>query len=275
MLRTTLLTAAAATALLAAPAALAQTTPQTTPQTMPPAATTSAAADDVIDVLRAQGQFTTLLSALDRAQLTETLATRPAITLFAPTDAAFAALPEDERARLLDPANAQELRNRLLYHVIVADVTGAQIEGARGAVPTAGGAQVLIDGTGDAIKVDAATVVRADLDASNGGVYVIDRVLNPTASLAAEGDTDALMAVPPSDVDTSMAPPAVAATTTASVAIPPGAVTRPGRPGETAPNGAAVTTVITVASPPVRNPTDGQIDDFEDPGNPVRTPIPN
>jgi uncharacterized surface protein with fasciclin (FAS1) repeats len=268
MLRIKLLTAAA-TALLAAPAALAQTAPQTPPQSPP--VTTPALANNVIDVLRAQGQFSTLLSALDTAQLTETLATRPAVTVFAPTDAAFAALSEAERTRLLNPANAQELRNRLLYHVIVADVTGAQIEGARGAVPTAGGGQVLIDGTGDAIMVDAATVVRADIDASNGGVYVIDRVLNPTASLAAQGDTDALMAVPPTDADT-MAPPA---TTTVSTPVPSGAITRPARPGETAPNGAAVTTVITLASPPVRNPTDGQIDDFEDPGNPAKTPIPN
>lgn len=259
MLRITILTAAAVTAMAAAPVAIAQTTTRT-----PPAAT-PAAANNVIEVLRAQGQFSTLLTALERAQLTETLATRPAITLFAPTDAAFAALPAAERTRLLDPANAQELRNLLLYHVIVADVTGAQIEGARGAVPTAGGGQVLIDGTGDAIMVDQATVVRADVDAPNGSVYIIDRVLNPTASLAAQGDTDVLMAVPPA----SMAPPV------ASTAIPAGAVTRPARPGETGPNGQQATTVIIVASSPVRNPTDGQIDDFEDPGNPARTPIPN
>jgi uncharacterized surface protein with fasciclin (FAS1) repeats len=259
MLRITLLTAAAVTAMAAAPAVLAQTTTQTPPGTTP------AAANNVIDVLREQGQFSTLLSALDRAQLTETLATRPAITLFAPTDAAFAALPEAERTRLLDPVNAQELRNLLLYHVIVSDMTAAQITGARGAIPTAGGAQVLIDGTGNAIMVDQATVVQADVDASNGGVYIIDRVLNPTASLAAEGDTDVLMAVP----SASMAPPV------ASAAAPAGAVTRPAQPGETTPTGQQATTVVIVASSPVRNPTDGQIDDFEDPGNPAPTPIPN
>ena len=112
MLRIKLLTAAAATALLVAPSAMAQTAPAAPAQA--PAARTPAAAGTVIDVLKAQGQFTTLLSALDQAQLTETLASRPAITIFAPTDAAFAALPDAERTRLLDPANAQELRNLML-----------------------------------------------------------------------------------------------------------------------------------------------------------------
>jgi uncharacterized surface protein with fasciclin (FAS1) repeats len=194
MLRAKLLTAAAA-ALLAAPA-FAQEAPQTpapataaAPTQAAPAAT-PAQANNVIDVLRAQGDFTTLLSALDQAQLTETLRTRPAISIFAPTDAAFAALPEAERTRLLDPANVQELRSLLLYHVIVADVSAGQINGTRGGVETAGRTQVLLDGTGDAIKVDDATVTRADIDASNGAVFAIDKVLNPAQSRAAMGDEE-------------------------------------------------------------------------------------
>src|SRR5215217_7341143 len=168
MLRTKLLTAVAATALLAAPAAFAQTAPQS-PEASPapaaapaaPAAQAPAAAEtpaqvnNVIDVLTAQGNFTTLLAALDQAQLTETLKTRPAISIFAPTDEAFAALPEADRTRLMDPANAQELRTLLLYHVIVADVSSSQIQGARGGVETANRTQVLLDGTGEALKVDA------------------------------------------------------------------------------------------------------------------------
>ena len=145
MLRFKLITAAATTALLVAPAALAQTAPaQTAPAQTAPAQTapaqTPAAAENVIEVLKMHGRFTTLLQALDQAQLTETLATRPRITLFAPTDEVFAALPEAERARLLDPANVQELRNLMLYHVLVADLTPDQIMGARGPIATAGGA---------------------------------------------------------------------------------------------------------------------------------------
>jgi uncharacterized surface protein with fasciclin (FAS1) repeats len=188
MLRTTLLTAAVA-ALLAAPTAMAQTAPE---QAAPAAETaqTPAAAGTVIDVLRAQGNFTTLLQAFDQAQLTETLATRPAITIFAPTDEAFAALPEAERARLLDPANAQELRNLMLYHVLVTELTTDQIQGARGPIATAGGVEITIDGTGEAIAVDTATVTQAEIDATNGGVFVIDKVLNPNAA-SAEADAGA------------------------------------------------------------------------------------
>ena len=100
-----------------APTAEAAATTTTTAE-----ATTPVAGETVVDKLKASGQFTTLLAALDAAQLTDTLASRPAISIFAPTDAAFAAVPEAERTRLMDPANAAELRQLLLYHLIVADV---------------------------------------------------------------------------------------------------------------------------------------------------------
>lgn len=220
MLRTRLLTATAAVALFAAGGVFAQTAPIPAPhggaetstgQTVqspaaPPAATdgaapaettvttvapeTAAVQNSVVDVLRAQGQFTTLLAALDSAQLTETLGTQPAISIFAPTDAAFAALPEADRTRLMDPANVNELRQLLLYHVVVADVNSSQIEGAKGGVQTAANTEVQLDGTGDAIKVDNATVTTADIDAGNGAVFIIDRVLNPAESQVASGDAE-------------------------------------------------------------------------------------
>lgn len=198
MLRTTLLTATAA-ALLTAPAALAQTAPETAPATpaaQAPAAQTPAATENVIEMLKMHGRFTTLLQAFDQAQLTETLATRDRITIFAPTDEVFAALPEAERTRLLDPANAQELRNLMLYHVLVADLRPDQIRGARGPIATAGGLEVNIDGTGEAITIDNATVTDPAIDASNGGIYVIDRLLDPNA--AAQGDSNAAEDTAPS-----------------------------------------------------------------------------
>ncbi|MDZ4111360.1 MAG: fasciclin domain-containing protein [Brevundimonas sp.] len=242
MLRTSLLAAAAAT-LLAAPPAIAQTADQTAAPAAQAAASaqTPAAAENVIEVLKMHGRFTTLLQALDQAQLTETLATRPAITLFAPTDEAFAALPEAERTRLLDPANAQELRNLLLYHVLVTDLTTSQISGARGPISTAGGVEVTIDGTGDAITVADATVTEAEIDAANGGIFVLDKVLSPDA--AAQGDAEVEAAATP-------------APTT----------------GVNAPNGEPAAAVTTTASPPVQNPTDGQVDQVEDPANPAPTP---
>lgn len=272
MLRAKLLAATAVVSLMAAPAfaqdmtAPATTTtpaPATMPQTDPampampqtPAptaeaaatttttaeATTPVAGETVVDKLKASGQFTTLLAALDAAQLTDTLASRPAISIFAPTDAAFAAVPEAERTRLMDPANAAELRQLLLYHVIVADVTPDQIMGKKGGVETAAESQVLLDGTGSAIKADGATVVSAELEASNGAIFPIDKVLNPANSMAAMGDEEA--AAPAEAAPAAEATPADEAT-----------------PAPTAPNGQPAAMTTTTSSSPVVNPTDGQVD---------------
>lgn len=296
MLRTRLLTATAAVALFAAGSAFAQTAPTAPvgPATTPPVAAeepveapaaaaaqaaTNAAAptqtaavveNNVVDVLRANGQFTTLLSALEAAQLTGTLSTQPAISIFAPTDAAFAAMSEADRTRLLDPANVNELRQLLLYHVVVADVTSAQIEGAKGGVQTAATTEVQLDGTGDAIKVDNATVTTADVDAGNGSIFIIDRVLNPAESMVATGDAeaatapaaeDAAVETPPVDDAVGGPPPADDAMTTddtadamdADSAMDEGAVapppTTPAAPGATAP------TTPPVTSPPTASPT--------------------
>jgi uncharacterized surface protein with fasciclin (FAS1) repeats len=289
MLRTRLLTATAAIALFGAGTAFAQdATPAQTAPTQPGAeaavqAPTPASTNSVVDVLRERGEFSTLLSALDAAQLTDTLRTQSAVSIFAPTDAAFAALPEAERTRLLDPANVNELRQLLLYHVIVADVNSSQIEGALGGVETAARTQVQLDGTGDAIKVDAATVTQADIDASNGAIFVIDRVLNPAQSLVATGDAEEATTPPAADAattppvssdvepaapadDATMTDDGMEADTDAGEVAPPPTTPAPEAAvgvdtGIKAPNGEVATSVETVASPPVPNPTDGQQDD--------------
>ena len=240
--------------------AAATPAPTATPATpaTPASAARSSAAGNVIEVLRAQGNFTTLLAALDAAQLTQTLSSRPAITIFAPTDEAFAALSEAERTRLISPANRQELRTLLLYHVIVSDVSSAQIMGTRGGVETASGTHVLIDGAGEGLRIDGATITRADIDASNGSVFAIDKVLNPAESMApaAAESTEAALAAP---VAAAPAAPAAPGSTGAT------ATTRPASPGATAPNGQPSAVTTTIASPPVRNPTDGQVDRRPDP----------
>ncbi|WP_396594165.1 fasciclin domain-containing protein [Brevundimonas sp. R86498] len=278
MLRTRLLSAAAAVSLLVAGSAFAQTppvAPAQTPSATPtpsaaPSAQTPATGNTVVDVLRSNGQFSTLLSALDAAQLTQTLTSQPAISIFAPTDAAFAALPEAERNRLMDPTNVNELRQLLLYHVVVADVNSSQIEGALGGVETAAAVQVQLDGTGDAIKIDNATVTTADLDASNGAVFIIDRVLNPGQSLAAgaRAGQDATGTASPGATMTSPG------TTTPGMTTP--GMTNPGTttPGTSMPDGMGQT-----ASPPVEgtgpavspahNPSDGQVDGGDDETTPT------
>ncbi|WP_426051290.1 fasciclin domain-containing protein [Brevundimonas sp. SL161] len=302
MLRTRLLTATAAVALFGAGSAFAQTAPMAPvgPAATPPvaaeepveapaaaaaqAATNAAAStqtaavveNNVVDVLRANGQFTTLLAALDAAQLTETLSTQSAISIFAPTDAAFAALPEADRTRLMDPANVNELRQVLLYHVIVADVNSSQIEGARGGVQTAATTEVQLDGTGDAIKVDNATVTTADIDAGNGSIFIIDRVLNPADSLVATGDAEAATApaAAPAGEDADAAIPP--ADDTVDEVTPPVATTTTTRPATSvnAPNGQPAATTTTVASPTVPNPTDGQVDDEDADEAPTPAPRP-
>lgn len=194
MLKTALMSAVATVALIAAGPALAQeaTSPATPPaETMQAMPQEAATAPSVTEVLRADGRFTTLLAALEQAELTSVLESQAAVSIFAPTDEAFAALPEADRTRLMDPANVAELREVLLYHVIAADVASDQILGTRGGVPTAAGGQVQFDGTGEAIRVDAATVVEGDIETANGRVFVLDAVLNPAASQAAMGDEEA------------------------------------------------------------------------------------
>jgi uncharacterized surface protein with fasciclin (FAS1) repeats len=275
MLRNQLLTAAAAIALMGAPAAFAQevpaqqlpaqnpatpvagqtsNAPATTDVAAEPAqAETPAAANTVIDTLKAQGQFSTLLTALDQAQLTETLKAQPAVSIFAPTDAAFAALPEAERTRLMDPANANELRQVLLYHVIVADVNSSQIKGTKGGVETAARTQVQLDGTGDAIKVDDATVTLADIDAGNGAVFAIDKVLTPSESSVASGDAEEAA---PAEAVAAPAAPAPTAS--------PEPVTTPD------PNAAASPPVPT---PPVTQP-DPASEPASEPSDPTTPPAP-
>lgn len=197
MLKTAVMSAVATAALIAAGPALAQETPPTTPPagTVPMTQQQAATAPSVTEVLRADGRFTILLAALEQAELTSVLENQAAVSIFAPTDDAFAALPEADRTRLMDPANVGELRELLLYHVIAADVASDQIVGTRGGVPTAAGGQVQFDGTGDAIRVDAATVVEGDIQTANGTIFVLDAVLNPAASRAAMGDEEAAAAV--------------------------------------------------------------------------------
>jgi uncharacterized surface protein with fasciclin (FAS1) repeats len=147
----------------------------------PPAASAVpvVASGDIITTAQTSGQFTTLLKALDAANLTAVLKNNPGLTVFAPTDAAFAALPAGELDRLMTPANAGELQKILTYHVINARVDSTKIKGAKGDVKTVQGSSVTLDGSGAAMMVDGAGIVQADVMASNGVVHVIDKVLTP------------------------------------------------------------------------------------------------
>ncbi len=133
---------------------------------------------DIVDTAVAAGQFTTLASALRAAGLVETLKGAGPFTVFAPTDAAFARLPQGTLDALMKPENRTQLRNILTYHVVQGEQPASALSGQSREMPTVNGANVRIDGT-DGVKVNDATVTQADVAASNGIIHVIDTVLMP------------------------------------------------------------------------------------------------
>ena len=164
--------------------AAALCTPAVAQEPAPPAVAPATAAKvmpsgDIIATLTASGQFTTLLKALDATNLTAVLKGAGPLTIFAPTDAAFAALPPGQLDDLMKASPPAALQKLLIYHVINAKVDDSKIKGAKGPIPTVAGATVYVDGSG-APKVNDADILQTDVVVSNGVIYPIDKVLSPT-----------------------------------------------------------------------------------------------
>ena len=132
---------------------------------------------DIVDTASAAGGFTTLLTAAEAAGLVDTLKGEGPYTVFAPTDEAFAALPAGTVESLLEPENKEKLTQILTYHVIPAKVMSTDLSDGM-AADTVGGSAVTI-GTDGGVMVNDANVVSADIEASNGVIHVIDKVLIP------------------------------------------------------------------------------------------------
>lgn len=139
---------------------------------------TAAKADDIVDTAVAAGSFETLVAAVQAAGLEETLRGEGPFTVFAPTDEAFAALPEGTVESLLEEENRDQLVSILTYHVIPGAVMSSDIAGETLSVDTVEGSALAIDAT-DGVRVGEAMVVTADIEASNGVIHVIDTVLIP------------------------------------------------------------------------------------------------
>ncbi|MEL6679925.1 MAG: fasciclin domain-containing protein [Pseudomonadota bacterium] len=135
---------------------------------------------DIVDTAVDAGSFTTLVAAVQAAGLVDTLKGDGPFTVFAPTDEAFAALPEGTVETLLQPENKDQLVSILTYHVVPGKVMSSDLAGQDIAVETVEGTPVAIDGT-DGVTVDGATVVAADVVASNGVIHVIDQVILPNS----------------------------------------------------------------------------------------------
>lgn len=138
----------------------------------------SQARADIVDTAVSAGQFKTLAAALQAAGLVDTLKSEGPFTVFAPTDAAFAALPAGTLDSLLKPENRQKLIAILTYHVVPGRVTAAQVAGMESAKTVQGGA-LAIRTSGGTVTVNDAHVVATDVLASNGVIHVIDKVLIP------------------------------------------------------------------------------------------------
>jgi uncharacterized surface protein with fasciclin (FAS1) repeats len=134
------------------------------------------AEQDIVDIAVADGRFTTLVTALEAADLVDTLKGEGPFTVFAPTDEAFAALPEGALDGLL--ADIPALTDVLLYHVVSGEVLAADVVNLSSA-DTVLGQPVSITVDSGNVMIDDAQVIITDIQASNGVIHVIDAVLLP------------------------------------------------------------------------------------------------
>ena len=137
-----------------------------------------AKAQDIVDTAIAAGQFNTLVAAVQAAGLVDVLKGDGPFTVFAPTDDAFAALPEGTVENLLKPENKDQLVAVLTYHVVPGKIMSSDIAGEKTEVASVEGSELSVDAT-DGVKVDGAVVVAADIETTNGVIHVIDQVVLP------------------------------------------------------------------------------------------------
>ena len=140
--------------------------------------TSIARAADIVETAVAAGSFKTLTAALTAAGLVDTLKGAGPFTVFAPTDEAFAKLPAGTLDTLLKPENKAQLTAILTYHVLPGKVMSKDIAGKKLEPATVQGGKLKIDAT-MGVKVNDATVTKADIVASNGVIHVIDKVVMP------------------------------------------------------------------------------------------------
>jgi uncharacterized surface protein with fasciclin (FAS1) repeats len=195
---TRLFTAAAAAALLVgAPGLASAQTPTSSTGAVAQAAPAAAGSQiapqgDLLDTLKLSGKFTTFTKGIDATNLAGLIKTNKNLTVFAPTDAAFASIPAAELSALM--ADKAALQKFVLHHVVNAPVDSAKIKGAKGPVPSGAGDQILLDGSDEAgvLKVDGATIVQADIRTGSGLLHVVDKVL-----VAGQGAADPPAAAAP------------------------------------------------------------------------------
>ncbi len=204
------------------PAPSAATAAATTETTAAAASTVPqvVAAGDIVATAKASGQFTTFLKAAEATNLTTLLKDNKNLTVFAPTDAAFAALPAGELDKLMLPENKAQLQKMLIYHVINAKVPSSEFKGATRKAATVAGPSVELAG-GATLKVNDADIVQADVMATNGIIHVVDKVLMPPGAMAAINSAVPASATAPVTAPAAAAAPAKEPTTLPATQVLP------------------------------------------------------
>lgn len=150
--------------------------PPTSPTSSPTAAPTPQAGGTIVEVAAANPVLKNMTAAIQAGGLTATLEGQGPFTVFAPTDQAFSTVPAATRQQLLQPQNRKTLTRILSYHVVPGDLSSGQLNS--GAVKTLEG-QTLTVQTGSQVTVNNAKVTQPDIQASNGVIHVIDRIIVP------------------------------------------------------------------------------------------------
>ena len=138
---------------------------------------------DIVDTAIQAGKFSTLATALTAAGLVQTLKGDGPFTVFAPTDEAFAKVPQETLRELLKPENKDKLIAVLTYHVVAGKIMARDVVNVNTAT-TVQGQSIKIDAK-DGVKINSAKVITADIEATNGVIHVIDAVLMPSNAVAA------------------------------------------------------------------------------------------
>jgi uncharacterized surface protein with fasciclin (FAS1) repeats len=133
---------------------------------------------DIVDVAAENGSFNTLVAAIKAAGLVDTLKGKGPFTVFAPTDEAFAKLPEGTVEMLLKPENKDKLAAILTYHVVSGKVMSTDVVKIDSAA-TVQGQMLMVEVVDGNVMINKAKVIMADVKASNGVIHVIDTVLMP------------------------------------------------------------------------------------------------
>jgi uncharacterized surface protein with fasciclin (FAS1) repeats len=133
---------------------------------------------DIVDVAAENGSFNTLVAAIKAAGLVDTLKGKGPFTVFAPTDDAFAKLPEGTVEMLLEPENKDKLASILTYHVVSGKVMSTDVVKIDSAA-TVQGQMLMVEVVAGSVMINNAKIIMADVKASNGVIHVIDTVLMP------------------------------------------------------------------------------------------------